>query len=104
MLLDLKKEHEFEEKSGPLMFKTIIALAIATSIDAFVVGIGFHALDWPLLSSILVIGIVTLVMSLLGFALGRVSQKNLSNHAEKLGGLILIFLGVKILLSHLYGN
>lgn len=103
MIFDLKKEHELEEKSGPLTYKLIVALAIATSIDAFVVGIGFHALGWPLLNSIIMIGIVTLAMSLLGLALGRLSKKNLSDHAEKLGGLILIFLGAKILITHLIG-
>lgn len=103
MIFDLKKEHELEEKSGALTYKVLVALAIATSIDAFVVGVGFHALGWPFLKSIILIGVVTLVMSLFGLVLARLSKKNLTSHAEKIGGLILIFLGVKILLTHLIG-
>lgn len=103
MLINLKKEHELEDKSGPLTFKTIGALAFATSIDAFVVGIGFHALVFDLVTSIVIIGLVTLLVSLLGLGLGRMFQKILSSYAEKLGGIILVFLGVKILVSHLLG-
>lgn len=103
MIFGLKKDHELEEKPGALTFKIIIALAVATSIDAFIVGIGFHALAWPLLSSVIIIGVVTLGLSLLGLLLGRVFKKSLSSHAEKLGGVILIFLGIKILLTHLMG-
>ncbi|QQR55005.1 manganese efflux pump [Candidatus Peregrinibacteria bacterium] len=103
MIFDLKKEHEIEEKSGPLSFGTIGVLALATSIDALVVGVGFHALDLDFMSSILMIGVVTLLMSFLGLCLSRVFQKTLSSYAEKLGGIILIFLGIKILVTHLLG-
>lgn len=103
MLFNLKKEHELEEKSGALTFKLIGALAVATSIDAFVVGIGFHALEVGLLSSVLVIGVVTVLISCLGIVLGRFFKKSLATYSEKLGGIILISLGVKILVGHLLG-
>ncbi len=102
VLMDLKKTDTIEEQHDSLSVKIIAALAIATSIDAFVVGIGFHALGWDLLTSILIIGLITLAMSLLGLAVGRFSKNKLASYAEKLGGLILIFLGCKILITHLF--
>lgn len=103
MIVDFKEADAPEEQSGFLSVKMIVSLAIATSIDAFVVGIGFHALGWDLLTSIAIIGGVTLGMSLLGLGVGHFSKNKLSSHAEKLGGLILIFLGFKILITHLSG-
>ncbi len=104
MLINLKKEDEPEEKVDLLTFKTIGALALATSIDALIVGIGFHALGAPFISSILMIGVVALFMSVLGLFFGRLFERTFSSYAEKLGGILLIFLGIKILLSHLLGN
>lgn len=101
MLIDFKKEHELEERLGSLTFKAIGALALATSIDALIVGVGFHALELDLMSSVLMIGVVTLLVSFLGLGLGRIFQKTLASYAEKIGGGILIFLGVKILMTHL---
>ena len=102
-LFDLKKEHELEEQVGPLTYRLIGALAVATSIDAFVVGIGFHALQIDIVNSIDVIGLVTFLVSMVGVGLGRVAHYSLASYSEKMGGAILIFLGFKILLSHLFG-
>lgn len=101
MMLDKEENPTEDKKSGPLGLRTIFLLAVATSIDAFVVGVGFHALGWELLSSITTIGLVTLTMSVLGIIAGQFFKKNLSAYAEKMGGLILILLGIKILLTHL---
>ncbi|MBU0981194.1 manganese efflux pump MntP family protein [Patescibacteria group bacterium] len=102
MIFNLKKEHELEEKKGALSLKLILALSVATSIDAFVIGIGFHAFGWNVFSSVLVIGIVTLATSLIGIIIGYFLHKNFSDYAEKIGGTILVILGLKILVSHLF--
>ncbi len=103
MIFDLKKEHKLEVSSDDLTLKLIAALALATSIDAFVVGIGFHALDFDLLDGTISIGVITVLMSVFGLTLGRFFKSTLTPYSEKLGGLILISLGVKILISHLFG-
>lgn len=102
MIFDRKKEHEVEAEAQSLTWKLIFTLALATSIDAFVVGIGFHALQWPLMTALLAIGSITLLTSCAGIVCGRFMKQNLDHVAEKVGGGILIFLGVKILVTHLF--
>ena len=101
MCFDLEKEHGLAE-AKKLNIRLILSLAFATSIDAFVVGIGIHALGWSIGFSVLSIGLITAVVSGLGVFIGRRLHKNASRFAEKIGGLILIFLGIKILISHLF--
>ncbi len=87
----------------------LIGWAIATSIDALAVGIsfaciGYHSLNsllWPLI----VIGVVSFTFSVLGYMLGVRFGRRIERRLkpELLGGLILLVIGVKILLSHLFG-
>jgi putative Mn2+ efflux pump MntP len=102
MIFDWQKENEIEESAKKLSWKVMFSLAFATSIDAFVVGIGMSAMQWPLLISVLMIGGVTLAFSVLGVFVGRRFGAFLSGYAEKFGGVVLIFLGCKILFSHLF--
>lgn len=78
----------------------ILTLSIATSIDALGIGIGFIALQLPLISSILIFGIVTMIMSLIGSSLGKQLGCYLSRRAELIGGLILIAIGINIVIEH----
>jgi len=79
----------------------LFVLAIATSIDALAVGITFSVIDMNLLFSVLTIGIITFFCSLIGVYLGKKVGKYLSNKVEIIGGIILIGIGIKILVSHL---
>ena len=79
----------------------MILLAIATSIDAFAVGITFSFLDINILSSITIIGITTFIISIIGVIIGNKIGNKYQRKAKILGGLVLIFLGAKILLEHL---
>lgn len=81
---------------------TLFILAIATSIDAFAVGITFVFLNVNILMSVIIIGIVTFIISYLGVWIGCNAGKNLSGKAEIIGGIILIIIGLKILIEHLY--
>ena len=83
-------------------FKTMVVLAIATSIDALAVGITFAFLkNTYLVLSFVLIGIITFVLSVLGVKIGNVFGDKYEKKAEFAGGLILILLGLKILLEHL---
>ena len=82
-------------------FKTMSMLAIATSIDALAIGITYAFLDVKnCMFSFLLIGIITFIISLLGVIIGNKFGTKYGNKAEMLGGLILIFIGTKILIEH----
>lgn len=87
--------------SSCLTFKSMLPLAIATSIDALAVGITFAFLNVNILSAILLIGIITFLMSFIGVKIGSKFGNKYEKGAQILGGVILIFMGIKILLSHL---
>lgn len=79
--------------------KTLLALAVATSIDAFVVGITLGLLELPILLSVTIIGLVTGMLSFGGFMLGRRIGHLLGDKLGALGGVALIAIGVKLFLG-----
>lgn len=81
--------------------KTMIILAIATSIDALAVGITFACLRAHILLPIISIGIITFILSVMGVKIGNKFGDKYKAKAELAGGLILILLGIKIVLEHL---
>ena len=98
----IRESFEKEEESNDSVdFKTMIVLAIATSIDALAVGVTFAFFKVNLYLSITVIGIITLILSLIGFIIGNKFGDKFQNKAELTGGAILIIIGLKILLEHL---
>lgn len=90
-----------ESQDGSLGFKTMLLLAIATSIDALAVGVSFACIRVKLWSSVIVIGLTTLAFSVLGVKIGNVFGSKYEKSAEIIGGIILILIGLKILLEHL---
>jgi len=86
---------------NPDNFKTLIFLSIATSIDAFAVGISLSLLKIEIFSPSIIIGITTFVLSFASVYLGCLFGKIFKKGAEILGGLILISIGIKILLEHI---
>ena len=94
-------EKDCEKGNDSVDFKTMIVLAIATSIDALAVGITFAFLKTNILLAISIIGIVTFILSLIGVKIGNEFGSKYENKAEFAGGLILIIIGTKILLEHL---
>lgn len=89
------------KQSTPLSFKTMLLLAIATSIDALAVGISFACIQVKIWSSVLIIGLTTFVFSVLGVKIGNVFGSKFEKSAGIIGGIILILIGLKILLEHL---
>lgn len=93
-----------ENNKNPLDSYTLFILAIATSIDALVVGITF-AMELSLilaLVSSLIIGIITFFICIAGVYLGSKCGNFLGNKAEVIGGIVLLGIGVKILIEHLF--
>ncbi len=90
-----------EKQDGTLGFKTMLLLAIATSIDALAVGVSFACIQVKLWSSVIIIGITTFLFSVLGVKIGNVFGSKYEKSASVIGGIILILIGLKILLEHL---
>ena len=89
-----KEEHPFAVKS-------MLLLAVATSIDALAVGVTLAFLDVNLLASVSFIGVTTFVLSAIGVRIGNIFGMRYKSKAELAGGVILICMGLKILLEHL---
>ncbi len=99
----LSAEEECEVCAGnPLAVRSMLPLAVATSIDALAVGIVF-ALKGPdnIALSAGIIGVTTLALSAIGVRVGSVFGTRYKSKAELAGGIILILLGVKILVEDL---
>ena len=90
-----------EKADASLDFKTMFMMAIATSIDALAVGITFAFLDQNIAVAVSLIGVTTFLLSVAGVKIGNVFGAKYKSKAEITGGVILIFLGLKILLEHL---
>lgn len=87
--------------SDPTRGASLVILSVATSIDAFAVGLSFAFLNVTIWWPAFVIGIVAGVITLSGMLLGSRLGSRLGRHVEVLGGLILIGIGAKILVEHL---
>jgi putative Mn2+ efflux pump MntP len=95
---------EMEEcEVSPMAPQNMIPLAIATSIDALAVGVTFAFLQVQIVPAVSFIGVTTFSLSILGVKVGNVFGTRYKSKAEFAGGLILIFMGFKILVQHLFG-
>lgn len=95
-------EDKTEEIKNPLAFKTLLLLAIATSIDALAVGVTFATIDSPVFLSSAIIGAVTFIISAAGVIIGSKFGDMFGKKAEIAGGIILILIGLKILIEHMF--
>lgn len=89
------------EENDSVDFKSMIVLAVATSIDALAVGVTFAFLRVNVIFAVAIIGTVTFIISMCGVKIGNVFGDKYESKAEIAGGVILILLGLKILLEHL---
>ncbi|EEA83688.1 hypothetical protein CLONEX_00436 [[Clostridium] nexile DSM 1787] len=95
------REEECETASEALDVKTMIGLAVATSIDALAVGVTFAFLQVKIVPAVSFIGVTTFIISVAGVKIGNIFGAKYKSKAELAGGIILILMGVKILLEHL---
>lgn len=91
-----------EDEITVITNKVLLMLAIATSIDAMAAGFTLNLIDINPFLSMLIIGVVTFVFSFLGVFIGTKGGTFLEDKAEKIGGIILIGIGLKILIEHLF--
>ncbi|MGN1422006.1 MAG: manganese efflux pump MntP family protein [Oscillospiraceae bacterium] len=91
-----------EDADGSFGFRSMLLLAVATSIDALAVGVTFALVsDVNIFASVGVIGVTTFLLSAVGLKIGNVFGAKYKSKAELVGGVILVLIGVKILLEHL---
>jgi putative Mn2+ efflux pump MntP len=99
-------KESLDENSEPMnltSLKMVLALALATSIDALAAGIGISALGYPILIPSVVVGAITFGLSFAGVLLGcwMSNYKFIGKYLSRIGAIILIGIGVKILIEHL---
>ena len=90
-----------EELNDDFGVKTMLLMAIATSIDALAVGVTFAFLEVQILPAAGLIGVTTFLLSFVGIYIGNAFGTRYKSRAELAGGIILVVIGVKILLEHL---
>lgn len=98
----LSKEEEQQQCSISIAPGHMIVLALATSIDALAVGVTFAFLHVNIVLAVSVIGITTFFLSIAGVKAGNVFGDRYKSKAELAGGSILILMGLKVLIEHLY--
>ena len=102
MIVESFSKKEKQENGNPFQFTKMILLAIATSIDALAVGVTFSFFDVNIFKSILIIGLITFCISIGGVKIGNLFGAKFKSKAEFFGGTVLILLGLKILIEHLF--
>ena len=91
-----------DELNSSFSFSAMLPLALATSIDALAVGVTFAAVKIENIGfAVVLIGVTTFILSAVGIKVGNVFGLKYKSKAEKLGGIVLILIGVKILIEHL---
>jgi manganese efflux pump family protein len=89
-----------DDTSSDFSLREISILAIATSIDAFVVGISFAIINTPVINPAIIIGVITFILSFIGVYLGKRLGHLFGKEIEILGGIILIGIGLFILIGY----
>ena len=97
----IKESKEEEHVNADMDIKSMLILAVATSIDALAVGVTFAFLKVEFVSAVSFIGVITFVCSAAGVKIGSLFGMKYKSNAELCGGIILILIGTKILLEGL---
>ena len=92
---------ECQDADASLDVRTMLGLAVATSIDALAVGVTFAFLQVEIVPAVSFIGAITFTLSVAGVKIGNIFGTKYQSKAELAGGVILILMGCKILLDHL---
>lgn len=93
-----------KECDDPSRGGTLIMLSIATSIDALGVGLSLALLKIDVLPASLIIGAVSLVLSIVGLLSGKRLSQRFGKRVEVMGGLVLVMIGLRIVVTHLMGQ
>lgn len=102
MILEGTKHKDAPLQLDPFKLSVLIGLSVATSLDAFVVGLSFGFLETSIIFPSTIIGMVTFLAAMLGLLCGKNISIQKSHHSLILGGIILIGIGIKILVESLW--
>lgn len=107
MIYESFKEEENQHHFDPHSPKVILAFSVATSIDALAVGISFTCMGYQtmadMISPLSAIGLMSFLMAFAGFMIGIFAGQKFHFPVERIGGIILILIGCKVLYTHLMG-
>ncbi|MER2080924.1 MAG: manganese efflux pump MntP family protein [Ruminococcus sp.] len=95
-------KNEEENLNDSFSPRTMFPLAVATSIDALAVGVTFAFLDVAVVPAVSFIGVTTFLFSAAGLKIGRLFGAKYKSRAELAGGIVLICIGLKILIEHIF--
>ena len=98
----IKEAKSCEVVNDAMDVKTMLTLAIATSIDALAIGVTFAFLKVSIIPAVSIIGATTFVCCFIGVKLGSIFGEKLKTKAEIVGGAMLMLMGTKILIEHLF--
>ena len=87
---------------NPLNLVVLIGISVATSIDALVVGLSLALIDVVIWLPAIIIGVITFIVSMLGMLLGKKIDSRMSKEFDLLGGIVLMVIGLRILIEHLF--
>lgn len=102
MIWEGMKHPDERQDFNPSKFSVLLGMAIATSIDALIVGVSFGLVETNITLAVIMIGAMTYIVAMLGMLFGKLAGSLLGQRMEIVGGLCLIGIGVKILLEHFY--
>jgi putative Mn2+ efflux pump MntP len=102
MIYEARKMDLEKKETDPLNLYVLLMLSVATSIDALAVGVTFAFLNVSILFVVVIIGLVTFVISLIGVFVGNRVGHFFEKKMETIGGFLLIGIGTKILIEHLF--
>jgi putative Mn2+ efflux pump MntP len=90
-------------RPNPSKGKTLMMLCVATSLDAMAVGLSMAMIQSPILEPSIMIGVVTLILSVVGLKTGARLGEAFGKKMEIVGGIILVGIGLRIVIAHLIG-
>ena len=100
-MINESTDDELKKRNDKIDIKTMLTLSIATSIDALAIGVTFSFFEVNIWLAIILIGLITFTLSIIGVCIGNKFGDMLQNKSELIGGVVLILIGLKILLEHL---
>jgi putative Mn2+ efflux pump MntP len=102
MIVDSFSKDKENTNENAFILTTMLVLAIATSIDALAVGVTFAFFEINVVMAVLFIGFITFFISMWGVKIGNMFGTKFKSKAEFIGGVVLVVIGLKILIEHLF--
>jgi len=102
MIKESFSKNKDEPKENSFKFIKMLVLAVATSIDALAVGITFAFFQINIITAVIIIGFITFFISMFGVKIGSIFGAKFKSKAEFFGGAVLVLIGLKILIEHLF--